>query len=101
MDDTILKLRSFAHMELNRASYNDPSHIRHHIQHGIDLFDRENHDFTESLGGTCRTSFFAPSPNILTDFVLYFCLVAPPVKRESRICFWVLCLSADSALLTT
>ena len=42
----ILKLRSVEHTEVNLAPFNEHSHIRHHIQHGIDLFDRENHEFT-------------------------------------------------------
>ena len=46
MDDIILKLCSFAHTELNQAPYNEPSHKRHHIQHGMDLFDRDHHEFT-------------------------------------------------------
>ena len=46
VDGILLKLRSFEHTDLNWAPFNEPSHISHHIQHGIDLFDRENHEFT-------------------------------------------------------
>ena len=46
VDGILLKLRSFEHTDLNRAPFNEPSHISHHIQHGIDLFDRENQEFT-------------------------------------------------------
>ena len=34
------------HAELNRAPYNEQSHIRHHVQHRIDLFNRDRHKFT-------------------------------------------------------
>ena len=32
MDGILLKLRSFEHTDLNRAPFNEPSHISHHIQ---------------------------------------------------------------------
>ena len=43
--ESIVKLRSFPHVEFHGAPYNEPAHIKHHIQNGIDLFDRAGHIF--------------------------------------------------------
>ena len=46
VDCIILILLSFEHTDLNWAPFNEPYYISHHTQHGMDLFDRENHEFT-------------------------------------------------------
>ena len=74
-----LKLRSFEHTDLHWAPFNEPSHIlmiSHQIQHGIDLFDRENHEFT-------LQDALARLPRALTEYPDRFLPLFLPGYSES------------------
>ena len=65
------------HAELNRAPYNEQSHIRHHVQHRIDLFNRDRHKFT-------WLNFANKRLRALTEYPLRFRPLFLPCKTASE-----------------
>ena len=45
IETIVLKLQSFSHQEYNRPPYTEYEHIKRHIEHGLDLFDRPGKSF--------------------------------------------------------